>query len=250
MTARMRAAGWKIWRIDAPMTEHDAKILTLRQWWQRTQRGGYGYAQAWEATKGLPQRLYGRNLRSAFVWAVALPLMSSPSRSSCEGPARPPRAPVPLRTSVPPHRQQREPRPHAVDRRGSAAPRQNSPKHLALLAISSAAAREPFPSIKRMAEAEAQTLEMRLAYLTSQYPATSHTFISREVAAVREAGVPLETFSIRPATQDELQDEVLRKEAEDTFTVLREPLTSFLVAQIAAPFHPARQLFPHLGNEH
>ena len=75
MTARMRAAGWKIWRIDAPMTEHDAKILTLRQWWQRTQRGGYGYAQAWQATKGFPERLYARNLRSAFVWSVALPLI-------------------------------------------------------------------------------------------------------------------------------------------------------------------------------
>lgn len=74
MTARMRAAGWKIWRIDAPMTEHDAKILTFRQWWQRTQRGGYGYAQAWEATKELPQRLYARNLRSAFVWAFGIPI--------------------------------------------------------------------------------------------------------------------------------------------------------------------------------
>src|SRR5689334_5055825 len=74
MTARMRAAGWKIWRIDAPMTEHDAKILTLPQWWQRTQRGGYGYAQVWQATKELPQRLYARNLRSAFVWAFAIPL--------------------------------------------------------------------------------------------------------------------------------------------------------------------------------
>jgi cellulose synthase/poly-beta-1,6-N-acetylglucosamine synthase-like glycosyltransferase len=75
MTARMRAAGWKIWRIDAPMTEHDAKILTLGQWWKRTQRGGYGYAQAWQATKGLPQRLYARNLRSAFFWAVVVPLI-------------------------------------------------------------------------------------------------------------------------------------------------------------------------------
>lgn len=75
MTARMRAAGWKIWRIDALMTEHDAKILNLRQWWQRTQRGGYGYAQAWEATKELPQRLYARNLRSAFVWAFVIPLV-------------------------------------------------------------------------------------------------------------------------------------------------------------------------------
>src|SRR4029079_540202 len=74
MTARMRAAGWKIWRMDVPMTEHDARILSLWQWWRRTQRGGYGYAQAWEATRGLPQRLYGRNLRSAVLWALVIPV--------------------------------------------------------------------------------------------------------------------------------------------------------------------------------
>jgi hypothetical protein len=74
MTARMREAGWKIWRIDAPMTEHDAKILTLGQWWRRTQRGGFGFAQAWQATAALPQRLYTKQLRSAFFWVVLLPL--------------------------------------------------------------------------------------------------------------------------------------------------------------------------------
>lgn len=74
MTARMRAAGWKIWRIDALMTEHDAKILSLGQWWRRTQRGGFGYAQAWSVTKGLPQRLYAKQLRSALLWVVALPV--------------------------------------------------------------------------------------------------------------------------------------------------------------------------------
>jgi len=75
MCARLRAAGWRIWRIDAPMTEHDARIHSLKQWWRRTQRGGFGYAQVWSVTKGLPHRLYGRNLRSALVWAVALPLL-------------------------------------------------------------------------------------------------------------------------------------------------------------------------------
>lgn len=74
MTARMRAVGWKVWRIDAAMTEHDARILTLGQWWRRTQRGGFGYAEVWEATQKLPHRLYGRNLRSAVVWAFVVPL--------------------------------------------------------------------------------------------------------------------------------------------------------------------------------
>ena len=75
MCARLRAAGWRIWRIDARMTEHDARILSLKQWWRRTQRGGFGYAQVWMATNSLPRRLYGRELRSALAWAVALPLL-------------------------------------------------------------------------------------------------------------------------------------------------------------------------------
>lgn len=75
MTARMRVAGWKIWRIDAMMTEHDASIHSFRQWWRRSQRGGFGYAQVWSTTGNLPQRLYFRQLRSAIVWAFALPLV-------------------------------------------------------------------------------------------------------------------------------------------------------------------------------
>jgi len=75
MTARMRAAGWRIWRIDVPMTEHDANIHSVLQWWRRTQRGGFGYAQVWSATKALPQRLYGRQLRSALTWAIAVPVL-------------------------------------------------------------------------------------------------------------------------------------------------------------------------------
>ena len=74
MTARMRAAGWTIWRIDAQMAEHDAKIYTLLQWWRRTQRGGYGYAQVWSTTRELPRRLYARQLASALAWAVVLPI--------------------------------------------------------------------------------------------------------------------------------------------------------------------------------
>ncbi|HJP68100.1 MAG TPA: glycosyltransferase [Sphingomicrobium sp.] len=75
MSARMRAAGWKIWRINERMTEHDARIVSLRQWWRRTQRGGFGFAQVWTQTKNLPHRLYGREIRSALVWAVLAPIL-------------------------------------------------------------------------------------------------------------------------------------------------------------------------------
>jgi glycosyltransferase involved in cell wall biosynthesis len=72
--------------------------------------------------------------------------------------------------------------------------------------------------------------DKRIAYLTSQYPATSHTFIRREVEALRGLGVPLDTFSIRPPSSSELADEVIARDAAVTFTVLRQPLTSFLAA--------------------
>ena len=73
---------------------------------------------------------------------------------------------------------------------------------------------------------------MRLAYLTSQYPATSHTFISREVAALRELGLALETFSIRRPTPAELRDDRLSAEAQNTFAVLNQSATRFVVAHL------------------
>jgi glycosyltransferase involved in cell wall biosynthesis len=75
---------------------------------------------------------------------------------------------------------------------------------------------------------------MKLAYLTSQYPATSHTFISREVAAVRALGIELDTFSIRPASEAELRDPALAAESKTTFTVLKQPLTRFASAHLKA----------------
>jgi colanic acid/amylovoran biosynthesis glycosyltransferase len=75
--------------------------------------------------------------------------------------------------------------------------------------------------------------EMRIAYLTSQYPATSHTFISREVAALRKLGIQLETFSIRPPSAAELEDEAIAGEARNTFTVLNQPATTIAGAHLA-----------------
>lgn len=78
--------------------------------------------------------------------------------------------------------------------------------------------------------------EAHIAYLTSQYPATSHTFISREVAAMRSIGIEIDTFSIRPPSSEELQDEVIREEANTTFAVLCQPVGAFLAAHTATFF--------------
>ena len=80
---------------------------------------------------------------------------------------------------------------------------------------------------------------MRLAYLTSQYPAASHTFIQREVEAMRELGVDVDTFSVRAPSADETVSELDRLEAERTYYLLRQSLLSFAAAHAAALFtHP------------
>ncbi|MEP2102425.1 MAG: glycosyltransferase [Parasphingorhabdus sp.] len=71
---RMRAKGMKIWRIDQPMTIHDAAMHHFRQWWLRAVRSGFGYAQVWWTTRRTGKALYGREVARAIFWAVLLPL--------------------------------------------------------------------------------------------------------------------------------------------------------------------------------
>jgi glycosyltransferase involved in cell wall biosynthesis len=61
---------------------------------------------------------------------------------------------------------------------------------------------------------------MRIAYLVSQYPAASHTFIRREVTGLRARGFDVETFSIRPPTGVSQLGDVDQREAQTTWYVL------------------------------
>jgi glycosyltransferase involved in cell wall biosynthesis len=82
---------------------------------------------------------------------------------------------------------------------------------------------------------------MRLAYLTSQYPAASHTFIRREIEALRGLGQHVDTFSVRAPAADELQGEADRSEGGKTFYILRQSPFAFAGAHMAAIFtRPAR----------
>lgn len=70
---RLRSNGWKVWRIDAPMTIHDANMLHIRQWWLRTVRSGFGYAQVWWKTRrSAGEPLYARQLVSAIFWTLGV----------------------------------------------------------------------------------------------------------------------------------------------------------------------------------
>ena len=73
-----------------------------------------------------------------------------------------------------------------------------------------------------------------VAYLTSLYPAVSHTFIQREVLELRRAGVQVETFTIRPAPEEHLLSPVDRSEAERTESVLPVPPKRLIAAHLRA----------------
>lgn len=71
LCARLRGQGWRIMRLDAPMTVHDAAMTQFSQWWRRAYRSGIGYAQAWRQTGGA---LYRVQLMRALLWAGLVPL--------------------------------------------------------------------------------------------------------------------------------------------------------------------------------
>lgn len=61
---------------------------------------------------------------------------------------------------------------------------------------------------------------MRIGYLTSVYPAISHTFVRREIQALRRRDVEIETFTIRQSPDfDALSDED-KREFEKTWAIL------------------------------
>jgi colanic acid/amylovoran biosynthesis glycosyltransferase len=61
---------------------------------------------------------------------------------------------------------------------------------------------------------------VKVAYLCSEYPAISHTFILREVDALRRLGAAIATFSIRRADPAHLLAHADRAAFESTFAIL------------------------------
>jgi glycosyltransferase involved in cell wall biosynthesis len=74
LCVRLRAAGWRIWRLDGEMTLHDAAMTRLSQWWRRTIRGGYGLAQGAYLHGAAPERHWVWESCRAWIWGVWLPL--------------------------------------------------------------------------------------------------------------------------------------------------------------------------------
>lgn len=72
---RLRQEGWLVWRLDHDMALHDANITRFSQWWLRSIRGGYAYAEG-AYLHGLKQERHRvRNVQRILFWGLVLPLI-------------------------------------------------------------------------------------------------------------------------------------------------------------------------------
>lgn len=68
-------SSWRIVRIDAEMTLHNAQLTRFTQWWKRSVRSGHAYAEG-HAMHGHVDGYCGHAVRSIAQWAVVLPLVA------------------------------------------------------------------------------------------------------------------------------------------------------------------------------
>lgn len=74
LCVRLRANGWKVWRLADEMTLHDAAMTRFGQWWRRTLRGGYAFAEGAFLHGAAPEQHWQRESRRAWLWGLGVPL--------------------------------------------------------------------------------------------------------------------------------------------------------------------------------
>jgi GT2 family glycosyltransferase len=70
---RLRAEGWRMERIDAEMTLHDAAITRWSQWAKRVERAGWSFAEGAATYGKTPERYNIRPHQRAWFWGGAVP---------------------------------------------------------------------------------------------------------------------------------------------------------------------------------
>jgi glycosyltransferase involved in cell wall biosynthesis len=74
MCYRLRSSGWKIYRLDAEMTKHDAEMTRISQWWKRSKRAGHAYAETLYIHHSDSEKFRQRELVSILLWSLAIPV--------------------------------------------------------------------------------------------------------------------------------------------------------------------------------
>lgn len=71
---RIRQVGYQVWRLDAEMTSHDANMTEFKQWWTRTTRAGYAFAEGAHIHGSAPEHHWVAESRRSWLWGLLLPL--------------------------------------------------------------------------------------------------------------------------------------------------------------------------------
>ena len=75
MSIRLRKKGWRLQRLDAEMSWHDAAIVRFGQWWSRTRRSGHAFAEMAHLHPDARVPDWPRSVRSILVWGGVLPAL-------------------------------------------------------------------------------------------------------------------------------------------------------------------------------
>jgi colanic acid/amylovoran biosynthesis glycosyltransferase len=79
-----------------------------------------------------------------------------------------------------------------------------------------------------------EAFSTHVAYVVGRYPAVSHAFVTREVLALRKAGVRVDTISIHTAPAEDVLSEVDRSERDTTYSLLPIRIGAFVSAHLRA----------------
>jgi GT2 family glycosyltransferase len=74
LCVRLREIGWKIWRLDEEMTQHDAAMTRFGQWWTRAVRCGFAFAEVSRLHWRSPSGIWRRQTARAVFWGGVLPV--------------------------------------------------------------------------------------------------------------------------------------------------------------------------------
>jgi glycosyltransferase involved in cell wall biosynthesis len=75
LCVRIRASGWRVYRLGEEMTLHDAAMTRFSQWWKRSVRAGYAFAEGAHLHGAPPERHWVRESRRSLLWGAALPAL-------------------------------------------------------------------------------------------------------------------------------------------------------------------------------
>jgi GT2 family glycosyltransferase len=73
---RLKNAGWQYSRINVDMTLHDAAIFKFKQWWNRSRRAGFAFAQGAHLHGGKPHYHWKKETRRALFWGAGWPIVT------------------------------------------------------------------------------------------------------------------------------------------------------------------------------